>query len=72
MAYLEPEAVEQIKQRSRYIQTMVDSCSISITRIVREGEEGEPASKDYDFSRKSIKERKDEGYKIAKKILRRY
>lgn len=61
MAYLEPEAVEQIKPRPRYIQTMVDSCSISITRIVREGKEGEPASKDYDFSRKSIEEHKDEG-----------
>jgi hypothetical protein len=50
-------------------QTMGDSCSISITRIVHEGEESEPASKDYDFSRTSIGEHKEVGYKIAGKIL---
>ena len=69
MSHLEPKIVEQIKQRPRYIQAMGDSCSISITRIVHEGEEGEPASKDYDFSWKSIEEHKEKGYKIAGKIL---
>jgi NADPH-dependent 2,4-dienoyl-CoA reductase/sulfur reductase-like enzyme/predicted acylesterase/phospholipase RssA len=69
MSYLEPAVVEQIKQGPRYIQTMGDSSSISITRIIHEGEEGEPASKDYDFSRRSIEEHKEEGYKIARKVL---
>lgn len=69
ISHLEPTVVEQIKRRPRYIQTMGDSCSISITRIVHEGEEGEPVSKDYDFSWKSIEEHKEEGYKIAKKVL---
>jgi NADPH-dependent 2,4-dienoyl-CoA reductase/sulfur reductase-like enzyme/predicted acylesterase/phospholipase RssA len=69
MAYLEPKVVEQIKQRPRYIETMGESYSISITRIVHEGEEGEPALKDYDFSRRSIDERKEQGYEIARKIL---
>jgi NADPH-dependent 2,4-dienoyl-CoA reductase/sulfur reductase-like enzyme/predicted acylesterase/phospholipase RssA len=71
ISYLEPKEVEQIKQRPRYIQTMGDSGSVSITRIVNEGEEGEPASKDYDFSRRSIEERKDEGYKMARVILKK-
>ncbi len=69
MSYLEPKVVEQIKRRPRYTQTMGDSCSISITRIVHEGEEGEPVSKDYDFSRRSIEEHQEEGYKIARKML---
>lgn len=69
MDYLEPAVVDQIKQRPLYIRTMGDSPSLSITRIVHEGEEGEPASKDYDFSCKSIEEHKKDGYRITKKIL---
>ncbi len=69
MSYLEPSVVERIKHRPRYIQTIGDYHSISITRILHEGEEGEPPSKDYDFSWKSIEEHKKEGYKLAKKIL---
>lgn len=71
MTILEPRVVEQIKHIPLYIQTMGDSCSISITRIAREAEEGEPASKDYEFSWKSIEEDKQKGYKTAKKILER-
>jgi Patatin phospholipase len=69
LSYLESAVVEQIKQRPRYIHTMGDSGALSITRIVHEGEEGEPASKDYDFSWKSIEERKEKGYKTAMKML---
>lgn len=69
MGYLEPLVVEQIRHRPLYIQTMGDAPPISITRIIHEGEEGEPASRDYDFSRKSIEEHKKEGYRIAKRIL---
>jgi NADPH-dependent 2,4-dienoyl-CoA reductase/sulfur reductase-like enzyme/predicted acylesterase/phospholipase RssA len=69
MGYLEPGVVEQIKHRPVYIRTMGDAPPVSITRIVREGEGGEPASKDYDFSRKSIEEHEKEGYRIAKRIL---
>ncbi|MGH7806632.1 MAG: FAD-dependent oxidoreductase, partial [Thermodesulfobacteriota bacterium] len=69
MAILEPRVVEQIKHIPLYIQTMGDSCSISITRIAREAEEREPASKDYEFSWKSIEEHKQKGYTTAKKIL---
>lgn len=69
MGYLEPGVVEQIRHRPLYIRTMGDAPPISITRIVYEGKEGESASKDYDFSCKSIEEHKKEGYRIAKRIL---
>jgi NTE family protein len=69
VSYLDPEAADQVMQRPRYIETMGDTAPLSITRIVHEGEEGEPPSKDYDFSRKSIEEHIQEGYKIAKGVL---
>ncbi|MGB7292815.1 MAG: FAD-dependent oxidoreductase [Thermodesulfobacteriota bacterium] len=69
MSHLEPSVAEQIKRRPRYIQTMVNSGPVSITRIIHKGEEHEPPSKDYDFSRQSIEEHIKEGYGIAKKTL---
>jgi NTE family protein len=69
VSYLDPEAADQVMQRPRYIETMGDTAPLSITRIVHEGEEGEPPSKDYDFSRKSVEEHIQEGYKIAKGVL---
>jgi NTE family protein len=69
MSYLEPTVVEQIKQRPRYIQTIGDSPLIFITRVVHEGEESEPPSRDYDFSWKSIEEHIKEGYRVAKRVL---
>jgi patatin-like phospholipase len=48
---------------------MGDAPLIFITRIIYAGEEGEPASKDYDFPRKSIENHKREDYRIAKRIL---
>ncbi len=69
MGYLEPSVVEQIEHRPLYIRTMGYAPPISITRIIYEGEEGEPPSRDFDFSRKSIEEHKREGYRIAKRIL---
>jgi Uncharacterized NAD(FAD)-dependent dehydrogenases len=68
MGRLEPRLVDQIKHSPLYIQTMGDAPPLAITRIVHEGE-GEPPSKDYDFSRASIEEHKREGYRIARKVL---
>ena len=48
---------------------MGEAPPLSIKRIVHEGEEGEPASKDYDFSRASIETRQREGYRIAAREL---
>ncbi|HEX3034383.1 MAG TPA: FAD-dependent oxidoreductase [Thermodesulfobacteriota bacterium] len=69
MGYLDPAAVNQIKQRPRYIQTMGHSSELSIIRMIHEGEEGELPSKDYDFSMKSIEDHIKEGYKVAKEVL---
>ncbi len=71
MGYVEPSLVDQITHWPHYIQTMGDAPPLSITRIVREGGEGEPPSKDYDFSRASIEENKREGYQSARMILDR-
>jgi len=51
-----------VRQWPRYIQLMGDLRPLAITRIVREGIGGEPASRDYDFSTRAIKSNKLEGY----------
>jgi hypothetical protein len=43
---------------------------LDITRIIREAAEGEPASKDYDFSKTSIVNHMQAGYEKAKQALR--
>lgn len=69
ISMLEPTVVEKIKQIPTYIQTMGDPCSVSITRIVREGEEYEYVSEDHDFSWNTIKNHKEKGYKTAYEVL---
>lgn len=69
MGWVEPPLVDQIKHWPLYIQTLGEAPPLSITRIVHEGEEGEPASKDYDFSRASIEGHKREGYRMARRVL---
>jgi NTE family protein len=67
---VDPMAAGQIKQRPRYIQLIGDMAPMTITRIIREGEDGEPQSKEYDFSRKSIEELKRAGYRAAREALK--
>jgi NTE family protein len=69
MGNLEPKLAEQIRRRPRYIETVGEACPLSITRITREAVEGEPVSRDYEFSRQSIDEHIAQGYAIAAKIL---
>ena len=71
MGYIEPGVAQQIMQRPLYIRTMGELTPISITRIVHEGEEGEPPSRDYDFSWKTAHQHIEEGYRVAKKVLRK-
>jgi NTE family protein len=61
---------EQIRQWAPYIQLMGDESRLDITRIIREGVEGEPASKDYDFSETSIANHMRAGYEMAKQALK--
>jgi hypothetical protein len=69
MGQLEPRLIDQIKHNPLYLQTLGDAPPLAITRIVHEGEEGEPASKDYDFSRATIETHQREGYRIAARKL---
>jgi NTE family protein len=71
MGNLEPKLAEQIRRRPRYIETVGDACPLSITRITRQAVEGEPVSRDYEFSRRSIGQHIAQGYAIAAKILQR-
>jgi NTE family protein len=69
MGNLEPKLAEQIRRRPRYIETVGGACPLSITRITREAVDGEPISRDYEFSRRSIDQHIAHGYAIAAKIL---
>src|SRR6185436_4319268 len=66
---VEPARREQLTQRPRYVQLMGDEGIFDVTRIVRPGTEGEPTSKDYDFSRASIEQHQRSGYEMAKQTL---
>ncbi|MES2353586.1 MAG: FAD-dependent oxidoreductase [Pseudomonadota bacterium] len=70
LGFVEPQTASQLKQRPRYIQLMGDVAPMEVTRIIREEEEGESPSRDYDFSRTSIEKHKRAGYAMAKKALR--
>lgn len=58
------------RQTPLYIQLMGDDTRMDITRITRQGAEGEPASKDYDFSKTSIASHMQAGYEMAKQALK--
>ncbi|HEY1361677.1 MAG TPA: FAD-dependent oxidoreductase [Xanthobacteraceae bacterium] len=59
----------RIRSRPRYIQLMGDVAPTEIIRIVRDVGENEEFSKDYDFSRESIKQHIRQGYDKAKQAL---
>ena len=70
MASIDPKLAEQIRKRPRYIETVGEACPMSVTRITREAVEGESASRDYEFSRKSIEQHIAQGYALAMKTLK--
>jgi NTE family protein len=66
-----PATAGLIRQWPIYVQLMGDAATrLDITRIIRETAEGEPASKDYDFSKTSIANHIQAGYEMAKQALR--
>ena len=69
MASLDEKTADQISKRPRYIETVGEACPLSVTRITREPVEGEPAARDYEFSRKSIDQHIAQGYALAAKTL---
>jgi hypothetical protein len=70
MASLDPKTAEQISKRPRYIETVGEACPLSVTRITREWVEGEPPTRDYEFSRKSIDQHIADGYAQTMKTLK--
>jgi NADPH-dependent 2,4-dienoyl-CoA reductase/sulfur reductase-like enzyme/predicted acylesterase/phospholipase RssA len=70
MASLDPKTAEQISKRPRYIETVGEACPMSVTRITREPVEGESASRDYEFSRRSIEHHIAQGYALTMKTLK--
>jgi len=69
LGFANQATLAKIKQRPRYIELMGDGAPMNITRFVRTGQEGEPSSRDYDFSDMSIKNNQIEGYALVKKTL---
>ncbi|HSF48725.1 MAG TPA: FAD-dependent oxidoreductase, partial [Burkholderiales bacterium] len=69
MGNVEPKIANQIRRRPLYIETVGEAGPISITRITRQHHEAELASRDYEFSRKTIAEHIAQGYELASKAL---
>ena len=69
MGFLDVTAADQARHRPRYIELMGNAAPPTIVRIVREGEPGEPSSRDYYFSAPAIRRNREEGYKLARRAL---
>ncbi|MFG1192652.1 FAD-dependent oxidoreductase [Xanthobacter flavus] len=70
LTHLAPAEIARIKHLPAYIQLMGDGAATTITRFVRQGQDREPASLDYDFSYKTIRSHQTEGYAVARKVIR--
>jgi NADPH-dependent 2,4-dienoyl-CoA reductase/sulfur reductase-like enzyme/predicted acylesterase/phospholipase RssA len=66
---VDPATQAKIRQRPLYIELMGDGASTTITRFVRQGRDGEPWSRDYDFSDISIRANQQQGYALVKETL---
>lgn len=66
---VDKETAEKIKQTDVYKQIVKDSCMVHVTHIAHSCEEFEFHFKDYDFSRETIREHIELGYKETIKIL---
>lgn len=67
---VDPATQAKIRQRPLYIELMGDGGATHITRFVRHGRDGEPSSRDYDFSDIAIRANQDQGYALVKETLR--
>ncbi len=69
LSEVDPAMQDKIRQRPRYIQLMGDGAPMRVTRFVRKGPEGEPSSRDYDFSDVAIESNLRGGYVLAMNVL---
>jgi NTE family protein len=70
LTHLDPAEIARIKHLPTYIQLMGDGAETTITRFMRQGQDREPASLDYDFSCQTIRSHQTEGYAVAQKVIR--
>jgi NTE family protein len=68
---VDPANQAKIRQHPFYIELMGDGAATSIIRFVRQGHDGEPSSRDYDFSDIAIRENQKQGYALARERLRK-
>jgi NTE family protein len=66
---VDPATQAKIRQRPLYIELMGDGAATRITRFVRHGRDGEPSSRDYDFSDIAIRANQEQGYALVKETL---
>ena len=59
----------RIRHRPHYIELMGQDAPTTITRIIRDDGEDEPASKVYDFSRRTIEQLVESGYRMTLQAL---
>ncbi|WP_454887467.1 FAD-dependent oxidoreductase [Sphingomonas oryzagri] len=67
---VDPATQAKIRQRPLYIELMGDGSATTITRFLRQGRDGEPSSRDYDFSDIAIRANQEQGYALVKETLR--
>ncbi|WP_051229332.1 FAD-dependent oxidoreductase [Paludibacterium yongneupense] len=70
-AELPAASLERLRHRPRYVEMMGEDMPLTITRIVREDSEGEPSSKDYDFSRQTLSRLFESGYTTTQQVLQK-
>jgi len=66
---MDPEPYSRLRQSPRFIQLMGHAAPMTITRIVNEGQAGEPPYLDADFSVRTIERHKTAGYQTARRVL---
>ncbi|MCY1501385.1 3-phenylpropionate/cinnamic acid dioxygenase ferredoxin--NAD(+) reductase component [compost metagenome] len=69
MENIEPETCVRLRQRPSFIRLTGHAPPTVITRIVNEGEEGEPLFLDNDFSWQTVERHKKVGYETAMRTL---
>ena len=69
VAEMPADTVARLRHRPRFIEMMGEDAPMTITRIVRENSEGEPSSKDYDFSRQTVDQLIESGYRMTRQAL---
>ncbi|MCI0484247.1 MAG: patatin-like phospholipase family protein [candidate division NC10 bacterium] len=69
MEHVDPKVAGQIRQSGRYRGLVEQTCRVEIIRFAHHGEAFESESKDYDFSRGTVRQHIRHGYEHARAIL---